>query len=88
MKVLITGGAGFIGSTVASAAADAGITPVILDDLSRGRREFAADRPFYAGDIADGELIDRIFDEHPDIDESVHCAAKIVVPVSVADPLL
>jgi UDP-glucose 4-epimerase len=88
VKVLITGGAGFIGSTVASAAADAGITPVILDDLSRGRREFAADRAFYAGDIADGELIDRIFDEHPDIDATVHCAAKIVVPESVADPLL
>ena len=79
MKVLITGGAGFIGSTVASACLDAGICPVILDNLATGRREFAAGRAFYAGDIADGLLIDRIFAEHPDIYAVVHCAALIVV---------
>ena len=44
MKVLITGGAGFIGSTIASAAIDAGFTPVILDSLVTGRREFTAGR--------------------------------------------
>ena len=88
MKVLLTGGAGFIGSSIASAASDAGICPVILDDLSRGRREFAARHVFYLGDFADGELMDRVFDEHPDIAATVHCAAKIVVPESVADPLL
>ena len=54
VKVLITGGAGYIGSTVASACLDAGITPVILDSLVTGRREFAAAAPFYEGDIADG----------------------------------
>ncbi|MGW3180115.1 UDP-glucose 4-epimerase GalE [Kitasatospora sp. NPDC001119] len=86
-KVLITGGAGFIGSTVASALLDRGITPVVLDDLSRGRTEFVADRLFYRGDIADAALLDRIFAEHPDIDATVHCAAKIVVPESVAKPL-
>jgi UDP-glucose 4-epimerase len=42
MKVLIAGGAGFIGSTVASACLDAGISPVILDSLVTGRREFTA----------------------------------------------
>lgn len=87
MKALITGGAGFIGSTVASACLDAGITPVILDDLSKGRTEFAVGRIFYEGDIADGALIDHIFTEHPDISSVVHCAAKIVVPESVAQPL-
>jgi len=87
MNVLITGGAGFIGSTVASACLDAGICPVILDSLATGRREFAADRVFYAGDIADGLLVDRIFAEHPDIYAAVHCAALIVVPDSVADPV-
>ena len=87
MKVLITGGAGFIGSTVASACLDAGICPVILDSLATGRREFAAGRVFYAGDIADGLLVDRIFTEHPDIYAAVHCAALIVVPDSVADPV-
>jgi UDP-glucose 4-epimerase len=88
MKILITGGAGFIGSTVASAAADAGMTPVILDDLSRGRREFGERHSFFEGDIADGAMLDRIFDEHSDIYATVHCAAKIVVPESMADPLL
>ncbi|GII96511.1 UDP-glucose 4-epimerase GalE [Sinosporangium siamense] len=87
MKVLIVGGAGFIGSTIASACADSGIEPVILDSLVTGRREFTAGRTFYEGDIADGELIDRIFADHPDIHTAIHCAALIVVPDSVADPL-
>jgi UDP-glucose 4-epimerase len=60
---------------------------VILDRLVTGRREFAAERPFYEGDIADGALIDRIFAEHPDIGAVIHCAALIVVPASVADPV-
>lgn len=88
MKVLITGGAGFIGSTIASACLDNGITPVIVDDLSVGRDEFVRDRIFYSGDFADRSLLDHAFSEHPDIFAVVHCAAKIVVPESVADPLL
>jgi UDP-glucose 4-epimerase len=87
MKVLIAGGAGFIGSTVASACADAGITPVIVDNLGAGRREFTAGRAFYEGDIADATLIDQVFADHPDIDAAIQCAALIVVPDSVADPL-
>jgi UDP-glucose 4-epimerase len=87
VKVLITGGAGFIGSTVASACLDAGITPVLLDSLVTGRAEFTHGREFYEGDIADGELIDRIFEEHPEISATIHCAALIVVPDSVAQPL-
>lgn len=86
MKILITGGAGYIGSTVASACEDAGHDVVILDDFSTGKREFIQDRPLYEGDIADGALVDQIFSEHQ-IDAVVHCAAKIVVPESVADPL-
>ena len=87
MKILITGGAGYIGSTIASACSDAGITPVILDSLVTGRREFAAGRAFYQGDIADGPLIDRIFAEHPGIGAVIHCAALVVVPDSVSDPI-
>ncbi|MFV2021136.1 UDP-glucose 4-epimerase GalE [Micromonospora sp. LOL_023] len=87
MKVLIAGGAGFIGSTIASACLDDGVTPVLLDNLSTGRIEFTRDRLFYHGDIADGALIDRIFADHPDIDAVVHAAALIVVPESVAEPL-
>ncbi|WP_084961651.1 UDP-glucose 4-epimerase GalE [Thermoactinospora rubra] len=87
MNVLISGGAGYIGSTIASACLDAGITPVILDSLVTGRREFADGRIFYEGDIADGALVDRIFAEHPGIEAVIHCAALIVVPDSVADPI-
>ena len=87
MKVLITGGAGYIGSTVASACLDSGITPVVLDDYSLGRREFTVGRIAYEGDIADGAVIDQIWAEHPDIDAVIHCAAFISVPDSVTDPL-
>ncbi|GAA1660224.1 UDP-glucose 4-epimerase GalE [Nonomuraea maheshkhaliensis] len=87
MRVLITGGAGYIGSTIASACLDAGIEPVILDSLVTGRREFAEGRAFYEGKISDGPLIDRIFTENPDIEAVIHCAALIVVPDSVADPI-
>jgi UDP-glucose 4-epimerase len=87
MKVLIAGGAGYIGSTIASACLDAGITPVILDSLVTGRREFAAGRVLHEGDIADGGVVDRVFGEHPDIHAVIHCAALIVVPDSVADPV-
>jgi UDP-glucose 4-epimerase len=87
VKVLITGGGGYIGSTVASACSDAGITPVILDSLVTGKRQFGLGRQFYEGDIADGAVLDKIFGAHPDIAAVVHCAALIVVPESVADPV-
>src|SRR5213078_1331206 len=64
VKALISGGAGYIGSTVASACLDAGITPIIVDNLVTGRNQFAVDRVFYEGDIADARLIDRIFADH------------------------
>lgn len=87
MKVLITGGAGYIGSTVAACCKDNGITPVILDNFSRGLRVFADAYDHYEGDIADAELIGKIVADHPDIEAVVHCAASIVVPESVAHPL-
>lgn len=87
MKVLIAGGAGFIGSTIASCLLDAGHEPVILDNLVTGRREFCEGRPFYPGDIADSAILDRIFEDHPDISAVVHCAALIVVPESVERPI-
>jgi UDP-glucose 4-epimerase len=86
MKVLVTGGAGYIGSTIATALEAAGHVPVILDHLGSGRREFVGERVFYPADIADREALRRIVAEHPDLDCTIHCAARIVVPESVAQP--
>jgi len=86
MKVLITGGAGYIGSTICSALEDAGHTPVILDSLVTGRIEFAKGRIFYHGDIADKTLVKTIFQDHPDIYGTIHCAALIVMPESTQKP--
>jgi UDP-glucose 4-epimerase len=86
MKVLITGGAGYIGSTICSALVDHGHTPIILDSLVTGQEAFTRGHIFYKGDIADGEIVTRIFTEHPDITATIHCAALIVVPESVAKP--
>src|SRR3954451_17297840 len=86
MKILVTGGAGYIGSTTAKALEDAGHVPVILDSLLSGPLTFVRDRIFYEGDIADRELLRRIVDEHPDLDATIHMAARIVVPESVEKP--
>ncbi|NPV56962.1 MAG: UDP-glucose 4-epimerase GalE [Anaerolineae bacterium] len=86
MKVLVTGGAGYIGSTICSALMDNGHTPIILDSLVTGRREFTRDRIFYHADIGDTTAVERVFAEHPDISATIHCAALIVVPESVAMP--
>ncbi|MEN6530802.1 MAG: NAD-dependent epimerase/dehydratase family protein, partial [Anaerolineaceae bacterium] len=86
MKVLISGGAGYIGSTIASALLDEGHTPILLDSLVTGRREFTKNRIFYEADIADRAMVRQIFSEHPDIEATIHCAALIVVPESVAKP--
>lgn len=86
MKVLVTGGAGYIGSTTAKALEEAGHTPVILDSLLSGPLAFVRDRIFYEGDIADRALLRRIAEEHPDLDATIHMAARIVVPESVEKP--
>jgi UDP-glucose 4-epimerase len=86
MKYLITGGAGYIGSTICSALEDAGHTPIILDSLITGREEFTRGRIFYKIDIADEKAVEGLFKDHPDIQATVHCAALIVVPESVALP--
>lgn len=86
MKVLVTGGAGYIGSITCKALEAAGHTPVVLDSLLTGPRAFVGDRIFYEGDIADRALVGRIVEEHPDLDATIHMAARIVVPESVEQP--
>lgn len=87
MKVLVTGGAGWIGSTVCYACADSDIPVVVIDDLSTGKAELVQPFPLYVGDIADASLVHRIIDDHPDISHVVHCAASIIVPESTQRPL-
>jgi UDP-glucose 4-epimerase len=86
MKILLTGGAGYIGSITATALEEYGHTPIILDSLLSGPRIFTRNRIFYEGDVADRQLIRQIVAEHPDIDCTIHMAARIVVPESVALP--
>ncbi len=88
MKVLVTGGAGYIGSTICSALEENNHTPVVLDSFVTGKPEFVRDRISYAGDIADRALLERIFQHHPDVACTIHCAALIVVPESVQQPYL
>jgi UDP-glucose 4-epimerase len=86
VKVLLTGGAGYIGAVTAKALERSGHTPVILDSLLSGPRAFVRDRIFFEGDVADRRLLRRIATEHPDLACTVHMAARVVVPESVAQP--
>ncbi len=86
MKILVTGGGGYIGSTIASALEENGHTPVILDSLVTGKKAFTKDRIFYHGDIADSKLVKKVFSDHPDIFATIHCAALIIVPESTEKP--
>ncbi len=63
MKILITGGAGYIGSTIASVLEDNGHTPIILDSLITGRREFTRGRIFYEADISDRAMVRQVFSD-------------------------
>lgn len=84
MRVLVTGGAGYIGSAVALALADAGHDVVVLDDLSAGSRDAVVRGELVVGGIDDRAVLDRVL---PGVEVVVHCAARIVVAESIADPL-
>jgi UDP-glucose 4-epimerase len=84
---LVTGGAGYIGSHVAWALADAGWRVIVLDDLSTGRRALVpAEATFVEGDSGDGTLVRRLLSEER-VGAVLHFAGSIVVPESVADPI-
>ncbi|GAA5054357.1 UDP-glucose 4-epimerase GalE [Erythrobacter westpacificensis] len=87
VPVLVTGGAGYIGSHAVLALRDAGWPVAVIDNLVTGFR-FAVpdDVPFYEGDIADGDLLARIFAEQG-IRAVMHFAGSVVVPESVENPL-
>ncbi len=87
MAVLVTGGAGYIGSHMVLALTDAGESVVVLDNLSTGFAwAVAPQAKLVKGDIADEALVERLIKENT-IDAIVHFAGSIVVPDSVSDPL-
>lgn len=86
MAVLVTGGAGYIGSVLVDLLRDRGEDPIVLDDLVRGHRGAIDERvPFYHGTIGDRHLVQRICGAH-NIESCVHFAALAYVGESVADP--
>ncbi len=87
MSVLVTGGAGYIGSHMVLALADAGENVTVVDNLSTGVRTAVDTRAeFVEGDIGDAELV-RSTIKRKNITDVVHFAGSIVVPESVSDPL-
>ena len=85
-KILVTGGAGYIGSHVVRQLGAAGEGVVTLDNLSTGFEAAVTAGELVIGDTGDAALLDRIFADH-DIDTVMHFAAHTIVPESVADPL-
>ncbi|MEZ5937925.1 MAG: UDP-glucose 4-epimerase GalE [Hyphomonadaceae bacterium] len=87
MTVLVTGGAGYIGSHMALALLDRGEDVVVLDSLVTGFREAVPEGAvFIEGDVGDHETVARLFSDHK-IDAVTHFAASTVVPDSISDPL-
>ena len=87
MTILVTGGAGYIGSHMVHELADAGEPVVVLDNLSTGFRFLIPTSvPFVAGSTGDRPLVGEVIARHR-VSAIIHFAASIVVPESVADPL-
>lgn len=86
MNILVTGGAGYIGSVVVEETLKAGHTTVVYDNLSKGHREMVAPGAvFVEGDLLDGKLLESTFREHA-IDAVIHMAAFSLVGESAKEP--
>eukprot|EP00752_Nemacystus_decipiens_P019549 g17605.t1 len=87
MTVLVTGGAGYIGSHMVHALIDRGESVVVIDNMTTGYRpNLSEEASLVIGDIGDQILVERVMREHQ-VEAIVHFAGSIVVPDSVADPL-
>ncbi len=85
-SVLVTGGAGYIGSHTLLQLTSRGEKVVVLDDLSTGFRQAVRDVPLVVGNVGDRPLVDRLLAEHR-VDTIIHFAAHTIVPESVSNPL-
>jgi UDP-glucose 4-epimerase len=85
-SVLVTGGAGYIGSHTLLQLISRGEKVVVLDDLSTGFRQAVRDVPLIVGNVGDRPLVDRLLAEH-NVDTIIHFAAHTIVPESVSNPL-
>jgi UDP-glucose 4-epimerase len=85
-SVLVTGGAGYIGSHTLLQLVARGERVVVLDDLSTGFRQAVRDATLVVGNVGDRKLVDGLLAEH-NVDTIIHFAAHTIVPESVADPL-
>jgi UDP-glucose 4-epimerase len=85
-SILVTGGAGYIGSHVVQQLTARGERVVVLDNLSTGFREAVRDAKLVVGDVGDAGLVRETITAH-DVDTVMHFAAHTVVPESVRDPL-
>jgi UDP-glucose 4-epimerase len=85
-SVLVTGGAGYIGSHTLLQLASRGEKVVVLDDLSTGFPQAVRDVPLVVGNVGDRALVERVLAEHR-VDTIVHFAAHTIVPESVSNPL-
>jgi UDP-glucose 4-epimerase len=87
LTVLVTGGAGYIGSHAVLALRDAGWPVVVIDNLVTGFRwAVPGDVPFHQGDVADQPFVEQVLRDH-DVKAILHFAGSVVVPESVSDPL-
>lgn len=87
-KILVTGGAGYIGSHMHRQLTDAGHQVVVFDSLERGNRDAVGDTLFVQGDLCRADDIAAVFDAHADIDAVMHFAAYAYVGESVHEPTL
>ncbi len=85
-SVLVTGGAGYIGSHTVLQLVARGERVVVLDDLSTGFRQAVRDVPLVVGNVGDRALVDSVLAEHA-VDTIIHFAAHTIVPESVSNPL-
>lgn len=84
-KILVTGGCGYIGSSMVRVLKDKGYYPIVMDNLARGNKDSILDTPFYQGNISDRNLLEKITSDHQ-IHGVIHFAGLISMKESMEKP--